>query len=214
MRILVVAHGFPPAAQGGSEIYASECARALRRLFSDDIVVLTREADASRAEHALRMEARDGMSIAWINNTFKSVHSFAESYANSAIDDLAGGLIDEFKPDVAHIHHLTCLSTTLVDLLACRGVPIFYTLHDYWLLCHRGQLLDMDYAICDGPEPEGCGNCLGPAASVPFRAAFAAPAVRTMEAALPAAIQRAIGQSVRRGAGTSGRTRRDRPPAA
>ena len=32
-----------------------------------------------------------------------------------------------------------------------RGFPSFYTLHDYWLMCHRGQLLDLELRVCDGP---------------------------------------------------------------
>jgi GT2 family glycosyltransferase len=31
-------------------------------------------------------------------------------------------------------------------------------------MCHRGQLLDLDYRVCDGPH-RGCGRCLGAAGS-------------------------------------------------
>ena len=40
--------------------------------------------------------------------------------------------------------HLTCLSTGLPEALAARNVPVAMTLNDYWLLCHRGQLFDLD----------------------------------------------------------------------
>jgi len=42
MKILVVVHGFPPAAEGGAELYAQAHARALHSLFGDDVLVLTR----------------------------------------------------------------------------------------------------------------------------------------------------------------------------
>jgi GT2 family glycosyltransferase/glycosyltransferase involved in cell wall biosynthesis len=164
MRVLVVVHGFPPAVQTGSEIYAHAHAVALRRRFGDEVFVLTREADASRDEHTVRIEKRDGLTIASINNTFRRARSFEESYRNDAIAAVAAATIDDFRPDVAHIHHLTCLSTTIVRALNERGIPSVMTLHDYWLICHRGQLLDVDYQLCDGPEPDGCHNCLGPAA--------------------------------------------------
>ena len=61
MRTLVVSHGFPPAGHGGSEIYAQAHARALRETFGDDVFVLTREQDRSRAEYSVRAEARDGL---------------------------------------------------------------------------------------------------------------------------------------------------------
>ena len=61
MKTLVVVHGFPPAAQGGSEIYAHAHARALRHYFGDEVVVFTREQDPKRAEYDVRTEQREGL---------------------------------------------------------------------------------------------------------------------------------------------------------
>ncbi len=64
------------------------CAGARRRARGrgDDVLVLTREADRSRGEFAVRREQREGMEIAWINNTFASVRSFADTYTDDRID--------------------------------------------------------------------------------------------------------------------------------
>src|SRR4026208_1790825 len=139
MRVLIVVHGFPPQAEGGCEIYVDAFARALVRHFGDEVLVLTREQDPERPEHSVRSEERDGLRIAWINNTFRSTRTFEDSYRSESIASIAGGIIDEFRPGVAHVHHLTCLSTMIVPALAVRRIPIFFTLHDYWLICHRGQ---------------------------------------------------------------------------
>src|SRR5262249_28589053 len=99
---------------------------------------------------------------------------------------IAARVIDRFRPDVAHVHHLTCLSTEIVSVLADRGIPCFVTLHDYWLMCHRGQLLDLELRVCDGPEASGsCGRCLGAVAGSSSWPT-AARVVRTLEASLPA----------------------------
>jgi GT2 family glycosyltransferase/glycosyltransferase involved in cell wall biosynthesis len=161
MRVLVVAHGFPPAAQGGSEIYAHDHARAMQRL-GDTVAVLTREQDRSRPEYALRHEARDGLQVAWVNNTFRQTIRFDETYRNPAIGAVADRVIDEYAPEIAYVHHLTCLSTSIITSLAARGVPIVFILHDYWLMCHRGQLLDTDCNPCDGPADTACRRCIGP----------------------------------------------------
>jgi GT2 family glycosyltransferase/glycosyltransferase involved in cell wall biosynthesis len=165
MRILVIVHAFPPLSKGGAETYAHAhaCALAAR---GHQVAVVAREADASRAEYATRVERRDGLDITWINNTFRQTTSFAETYANPAIDAVVARHIDTFGPDVAHIHHLTCLSTGIVSELHARRVPIVFTLHDYWLMCHRGQLLDTDFRLCDGPGTGGCHSCLGPMAAI------------------------------------------------
>ena len=192
MKILTVVHGFPPHAQGGSEIVAELQTRTLREQYGDTVFVMTREHDTSAPEYRVRTEHRDGQTIAWINNTFRSTRSFAETYDNPAITQIAANLIEAFAPDVAHVHHLTCLSTGIVPLLARCGVPCFVTLHDYWLLCHRGQLLDCDLQRCAGPEPSGCDRCLGDAAGV-GRAGFAfAAAWRGLERAVPPKTARAL----------------------
>jgi GT2 family glycosyltransferase/glycosyltransferase involved in cell wall biosynthesis len=195
MRILVVAHGFPPLAQGGSEIYAHAHTRALKAL-GDEVVVLTREQNPTRPEYAVRDEMRDGVRIVWVNNTFRSARSFEETYCNRAIGAVADRLIDEVGPDVAHIHHLTCLSTTIVRSLADRCIPCIFTLHDYWLMCHRGQLLDVDYQLCDGPGTLGCHACLGPVAGMGAIGFAGAAVVRAIDGRLPA-----VASPVRRVAG-------------
>jgi GT2 family glycosyltransferase/glycosyltransferase involved in cell wall biosynthesis len=186
MRVLVVVHGFPPAAQGGSEIYAHTHALALRDC-GDEVVVFTREQDPTRADYAVRAEQRDGLRIVWVNNTFRNTRTFEETYRNDVIGAIASRVIDDLRPDVAHVHHLTCLSTTIVRALADRKIPCFVTLHDYWLICHRGQLLDVDYRVCDGPEPSGCHACLGAAGSAGTAGFLGATALRGLERRLPAA---------------------------
>ena len=198
MRILVVVHGFPPAARGGAEIYAHAHARVLKEIFGDEIFVLTREQDPGRAEYTIRTEAHDGLQIAWVNNTFRNTRSFEDSYRNEAIGAIATRLIDDFRPDVAHVHHLTCLSTTIVGALAERGVPCFFTLHDYWLICHRGQLLDVHYRVCEGPEPDGCDVCLGSGGGVGTLGFIGAATARALERRLPAAPARQLRRVVSR----------------
>ncbi|MEQ1897754.1 MAG: glycosyltransferase [Vicinamibacterales bacterium] len=187
MRVLVVVHGFPPLAQGGAEIYAHEHAQAITRTFGDQVHVLTREQDVTRPEYAVRTERRDNLTITWVNNTFRSVRTFEDSYRNAPIGEIAARLVDEYQPDVAHLHHLTCLSTEIVHLLAARGIPTVFTLHDYWLMCHRGQLFDVHGQVCAGPEPSGCHSCLGLTA-VPAVPSRLVPTLRSLERRLPGPI--------------------------
>ena len=187
MRVLVVVHGFPPSAQGGSEIYARAHALALHRQLGDDVVVLTRENDPTRPEYDVREEQQEGLRVVRINNTFRNARGFEETYRNEAIDAVSDRLLEQFRPDVAHIHHLTCLSTGIVGQLATRGIPRYLTLHDYWLICHRGQFLDMHYSVCENAEcgaVEMCGGCLDPA--VPAAAGYAGRFLRAITRHAPA----------------------------
>ncbi|TFG94726.1 MAG: glycosyltransferase, partial [Myxococcales bacterium] len=164
MRILLVVHGFPPEASGGAEIYAQAVARELASVPGDEVVVLAREARPERPEFSLRDETCGSFRLIRVNHTYREGRSFRDSYRDTRLSAVLAGLLDAIEPDVAHLHHLTNLSTDLVELLASRRVPIVFTLHDYWLLCQRGQLLDLELARCAGPSPNGCARCLGLAA--------------------------------------------------
>src|SRR5262249_33072806 len=141
MRVLVVVHGFPPKAMGGSEVYAHALATAVRKDQGADVWVLTRHADPGRPEYETTREDRDALHVPPTNNNFRACPSFEDSYRHARVERMAAEFIDEVRPDVAHIHHVTCLSTEIVTELANRRIPIVFTLHDYWLICHRGQLL-------------------------------------------------------------------------
>ena len=160
MRVLLAVHGFPPAANGGTEIYVHDFARALASLPDVDVAVLTRTADPNRAEYSVRRDrTSEGVVVFGVNNTFQSCTSFEESYTNPAFARVAAELIDGFDPDVIHIQHLTCLSTGILAHGAA-GRPVVMTLNDYWLMCHRGQLLRRGGERCAGPFDDGCTGCI------------------------------------------------------
>lgn len=188
MRVLLVVHGYPPEGSGGTEIYVHSLALALRAQ-GEEVFVLAREAVPARPDFATREELVDGLRVLRVNNTFRHVRSYRDAYLSAAARRLAGDWIEEIRPDVVHLHHLTGLSGDLPLECARRGLPVVLTLHDYWLICHRGQLLDRDLQRCAGPLPAGCTDCLGEAAMASSSAAAAAGAAARW---LPRGVTRAL----------------------
>lgn len=187
MRTLLVVHGFPPRASGGTELYAEAHAVTLAARHGDSVLVLTREDDGARPELSVREESRDGYRIAWVNHTFRESTSIEDAWRAPRVADAVRPVIEAFAPEVAHVHHLTCLSTLIPSMLAARGVPVTLTLHDYWLMCHRGQLLDRSGARCDGPWPGGCPGCIDAAAAAASASGRAgARLFRAVDASAPA----------------------------
>ena len=82
MRVLVVVHGFPPAAQGGSEIYAHAHARALHGEFGDEVLVLTREQDPADPSTTSAANSATACGSSAVNNTFRRHSDFEETYRN------------------------------------------------------------------------------------------------------------------------------------
>jgi GT2 family glycosyltransferase/glycosyltransferase involved in cell wall biosynthesis len=196
VKILFVVHGFPPRALGGTEIHTRALARSLQRDCGHEVAVLTRDADPQVAEFSVTAQMQDGLQLFAINNTFSGFRSFGETYRAPRIADAAMNVIRRVAPDVVHLQHLTCLSTELPFRLRKAGIPTIATLHDYWLLCHRGQLFDVDHRACDGPHV-GCGRCIRPHAGFGAGAYRAASLVRGIERRLPQSLARVVGRTAR-----------------
>lgn len=62
--------------------------------------------------------------------------------------------------DLVHVHHVTGFGVGALRAIARAGKPSVMTLHDYWTLCPRGQMLRADGAVCEAPEDATCGACL------------------------------------------------------
>jgi glycosyltransferase involved in cell wall biosynthesis len=157
MKILYAVHNFPPQPSYGSELYAYNLAQALRG--RHEVHVFYRVSRPDRPEYEVERGEYNGLKVCAVNNAFKNVKTFRNTYQNEQIAKAFGQYIDETKPDFVHFQHVTCLSTTCITEAADRGLPVFYTLHDFWLLCPRGQLLRRDLSICDGPKPHLCVFC-------------------------------------------------------
>ena len=161
MRVLVVVHGFPPHAHGRRRDLRPRARGVLRGRTATMCSCSRAEHDSGRRSYVVRLERRDGIESAGSTTRSGPRTASTRPTATRPSRVAAARFIDEWRPDVAHVHHLTCLSTEILDELARRRIPVVYTLHDYWLICHRGQLLDRRMQRCDGPGTDGCGNCTG-----------------------------------------------------
>ncbi|WP_249009107.1 glycosyltransferase [Conexibacter sp. DBS9H8] len=70
--------------------------------------------------------------------------------------------LDRHRPDVVHFHNLHNLGAALIDAAAVRGLPAYFSTHNYWLICPRGYLMDGGGGICPGPgDGSRCARCTG-----------------------------------------------------
>ena len=91
------------------------------------------------------------------------------------------------RPREVHVHHLAGLPLGLPEQARAANAAVHLHMHDYHLVCARGQLLDADGAPCPGPSPARCASCLGwrgasGQAAATFRAQAALRALRTADA--------------------------------
>ena len=159
MKVLQVIHGYPMRYNAGSEVYTQTLCHGLAE--RNEVHVFTREEDSFAPDFRLRLEwdpddPRVALHI--VNNPRNK-----DRYRDSGIDQRFAEVLDRVRPDVVHVGHLNHLSTSLLIEAATRSIPIVYTLHDYWLMCPRGQFMQMFpqdpenlWASCDGQDDGEC----------------------------------------------------------
>ncbi len=160
MHILQVIHGYPPHYNAGSEIYTKNISTELAK--HHKISIFPREENPFRADFEIRNEKISENISKYIVN--KRIDK--DCYRNLLLDKHFGELLREIKPDVAHIGHLNHLSTGIVYELHNQHIPIVFTLHDFWLMCPRGQFLQRNFGnpiyeqVCENQDDEKCAiNC-------------------------------------------------------
>ncbi len=159
MRILFVVHDFLPAHPSGTEIHTAELGERLRAR-GHEVHVFTTEKDIGRLHLSLERRMWQGLVVhELVNNLF--YRSFRETWDFPPAAAVFARLLDDIRPDVVHFMHLLYLSSGCVEEAARRGIPVFFTLHDYWLQCARfGQLIHADGSICHTIDFARCGTCL------------------------------------------------------
>jgi glycosyltransferase involved in cell wall biosynthesis len=103
----------------------------------------------------------DGIEVVRINNLYAESSSFPWIYKNQSVHDIFERQLVDFRPDLVHIHHLTGLSTTIVETIKAGGLPLVMTLHDFWTVCPRGQRMTRELDLCENVDRNLCFHCLG-----------------------------------------------------
>lgn len=162
MKILKVIHGYPMRYNAGSEVYSQTLCHGLAAR-GHEVHVFTREEDSFAPDFALRHEVDcdDPRVQLHVVNHPRS----RDRYRHVGIDQRFAEVLDRLQPEVVHVGHLNHLSTSLLAEAAARAIPIVYTLHDYWVMCPRGQFMQMHPAdpdnlwpACDGQEDRKCAE--------------------------------------------------------
>jgi len=160
IKILHVVHEFPPNA-AGTGINTYELSKEMAK--RNDVYVLYPAAREglynlnSYKKHWLRVyELGMSLGIRIIKMTKLKL-----SYLDKRVEERFIEVLEKVKPDVIHFQHLIMLSASLIKVAKEREIPVILTLHDYWFICPRTQLLKYDYTVCRGSNEEFsiCFNC-------------------------------------------------------
>ncbi|HZJ71135.1 MAG TPA: glycosyltransferase, partial [Planctomycetota bacterium] len=159
MHVLFVTASYLPESVGGVELHVAGLARALQSQ-GHRATVFARTGRAGLPHLQTVTESVAGVEVVRLANTFEDATRFERMISHPGIDEAFERTLVRLRPDVVHVHHLTCLSTTLVERCRRHGVPVMMTLHDFWMGCPRGQRVTAGLDLCPTIRLSKCLPCL------------------------------------------------------
>ena len=151
-------HGWKPDV-GGVETHTFELATALQDR-GHRVHVLCLDYTEGREPYSVQDTRVAGINVRRMSYLYHDQRSLADMVDNWRARDVLFAWLAERPLDVLHVHHVTGFGTGALKAVEEVGLPFVMTLHDYWSLCPRGQMLRTDGVVCATPEAEACGACL------------------------------------------------------
>jgi len=164
LKILYVVHGFPPDTWAGTEVYTLNLAREMRAL-GHDVVVMTRApakvavAEGGPADFSVHEDTFEDLRVLRMTNRLAH-RRLSDGYRDERAEAAFRRVLALEIPDVVHFQHLIHLGAGLVEVAKEEGFPTLLTIHDYWALCARVQLIRPDGVRCEENQGAGCFLCV------------------------------------------------------
>ena len=163
MKILQVIHGYPMRYNAGSEVYTQTLCHALAE--RHEVQVFTREEDPFAPDYSLRRETSTPTTARALAPRQHAAHPRSVPARRGRRTRFAE-VLDGVPARTSSTSVTSITSRRRSSSRRPRGsIPIVYTLHDYWLMCPRGQFMQMDpdepddlWAACDGQEDRKCAE--------------------------------------------------------
>lgn len=70
-------------------------------------------------------------------------------------------ILKKMRPNVLHLHNFDLLSFSLIISAKRLGIPILFSIYDYWLFCPRRILVNHKGEICRTYHSPRCITCIG-----------------------------------------------------
>lgn len=162
MRVLHVSLGWPPFRTGGLVRYCCDLMEEQVRQ-GHTVGMLYPAGNSLTGRARVRKGARGGVAsyALYSRNLVPLVFGASDPGALDCSDDAAAyeWLLDDFRPDVIHVHSIQGVGEHFFRLAKERGTRMVLTTHDYYPLCLRCNMMDVTGSLCPGPSPERCARC-------------------------------------------------------
>lgn len=164
LHVGLVAQGWKPDV-GGIESHTADLVRELMGL-GHRVSVLALDYSGLTENYGITHDVLDGVHVTRMSYNYGDHNNLARMVRNKRAEEVVAGWLKMRQPDLVHAHHLTGFGMGALARMNGEGVPTVMTLHDYWALCPRGQMVrfakkPLEGEICGGLNPDVCGRCIG-----------------------------------------------------
>ncbi|MEQ8763776.1 MAG: glycosyltransferase [Planctomycetota bacterium] len=158
MNVLQVVHDFGHSGPGGTQ---SHVQRLIGHQVNDGFrVAVFSSSRERRIPASLAGEIVGGVPVYRLHRS-ELYHDAWDKSASPEANAVFLEVLDEAKPDIVHVHHGIGISRHLVRLARGQGLPVVWTLHDFWSTCPRVFRVKADESFCDEPPHPGiCSPCV------------------------------------------------------
>lgn len=162
MKVLLATHHFPPIYKAGAEQYAYRLAHALQQRNHQVDVVCIESIHNGNLKPVHELDIYEGLPVYRLyTDLFRTGEPPSWEYKNPEIGNWFRNFLSEHRPDLVHINSGYLLTASVPQVVHEMGIPTVITLHDYWFLCPRVNLIRADRRICSEPvEAVRCAWCL------------------------------------------------------
>ncbi len=165
MNILLCCHQFFPRFYTGTETLVLEVADELKTRGHNVSILSTEpilQGDRIPLEPELVKEQFNGHVVYKLlipPENAPLIRINREAYDETLIN-LFDRVLNETRPDICHVYHLMRLTSSLIDSVYGKKIPIFFTSTDYWLICPMYQLIRHNGKLCTRPGAAKCFACI------------------------------------------------------
>jgi len=166
MRILHYTLGFAPYRSGGLTKYVTDLMIAQQKLGHDVYCLYPGGYSFVRQHGYVHLDKSSfGLGIYEITNPMPVPLFYGTNEPDKLMDESNLDkksfirMLEEVKPDVLHVHTLMGIPRAYLQIVHDKKIKIVYTSHDYFGLCLKVNLIDVNGKFCEKICVKNCEQC-------------------------------------------------------
>ena len=147
MKVALFVHCFFPEHFYGTETYTYELARNLKAMGHEPTVVsAVFQGEPPREALVTRYDFK-GIPVVCIDRNKLPHGRIRETYYQPELRPVLRQVVNELRPDIAHVTHLINHTAALVDVLVEAGIPRVASFTDFFGFCYNNKLEPLNVAV-------------------------------------------------------------------